>query len=288
MTNYDPSRLDPVRFFTDEELKKLHVLASEYPLSELFEISRILEERSIDYAYVSSKIEGNAYSKKGAAFLLEYGFTEGGKLVSDALMLLDLHAAFLYVMTNAGGKDVCSKDFVKDLHAKTTARELKDKYRGTARSVSSEVTGSSCKPLATPAQLDSEFDYLLSVLKTITDPFEQAVYAHCNLAYLRYFAAGNKRTARLMQAAVLVHHGITPVLMRSEDIAGYLSAVIGYCETGDRRQYAQLFLSTYQHTIDHLLVRSPEQLEAIAEDEKRLQEAWEKRRARQLGKEAAS
>ena len=73
MIKYDHSQLEPISFFTVEELKALHVLSSEYDLSDLFERPRIFEERSIDYAYVSSKIEGSAYSKAGVSTLLKYG-----------------------------------------------------------------------------------------------------------------------------------------------------------------------------------------------------------------------
>ncbi len=70
MIKYDPSRLEPVPFFAAEEPSDLHKLSSEYPLEELCGRPRILEERSIDYAYVSSKIEGSTYSKAGVSTLL--------------------------------------------------------------------------------------------------------------------------------------------------------------------------------------------------------------------------
>lgn len=142
------------------------------------------------------------------------------------------------------------------------------------------ITGCEYKPLESPIQLEAEFDYLISVMKDIQDPFEQAAYIHCNLAYLQYFADGNKRTSRLMQTAVLAHNNLTPVFMRAEEISNYLKAVIRYYETGDRRFYADLFIRSYRYTIDNLLNRLPEQLEDIAEDEKRLQEARAKRQKR--------
>ena len=101
-----------------------------------------------------------------------------------------------------------------------------------------------------------------------------------DLAYLQYFADGNKRTSRLMQTAVLAHNNLTPVFMRAEEISNYLKAVIRYYKTGDRRSYADLFIRSYRYTIDNLLNRLPEQLEDIAEDEKRLQEARAKRQKR--------
>lgn len=278
MIKYDPSRLDPIPFFSTEELKTLHALSSEYPLSELRDRRSVLEERSIDYAYVSSKIEGSTYSKAGVSTLLKYGWTEGGKPLSDALMVLDLYSTFLYLMANAKDMDVCTKDFVKDIHAKTTEHQLKSDEKGLVRKNAAAITGSEYRPLVSPVQLNAEFDYLIEVLRSIKDPFEQAAYIHCNLAYLQYFADGNKRTSRLMQTAVLVHNDMTPLFLRAEDIQDYLKAVISYYEAGDRRSYADLFVRNYRYTIDNLLGRTAEHLEAIAEDERRLQEAWARRR----------
>lgn len=278
MIKYDPSRLEPISFFTVEELKALHVLSSEYDLSDLFERPRIFEERSIDYAYVSSKIEGSAYSKAGVSTLLKYGWTEGGKPLSDALMILDLNSTLIYVMNKAKDKNVCTKEFVKDIHAMTTSHQLTDAAKGLVRKDAVEITGSEYRPLESPVQLNAEFDYLIDVLNGIEDPFEQAAYVHCNLAYLKYFADGNKRTSRLMQTAVLVHNDIVPLFMNVDEISNYLKAAINYYEIGDRRSYAELFIRSYRHTIDSLLGRAPEQLQAIEEDEKRLQEAWRKLR----------
>ena len=130
MIRYDPLRLDPTPFFSEEERRTLHSLASEFALEELHNRPRVLEERSIDYAYVSSKIEGCTYSKAGVSTLLKYGWTEGGKPLADALMLLDLNATFLYIMNNAKDLDVCTKSFIKDIHAMTTSHQLKADEKG--------------------------------------------------------------------------------------------------------------------------------------------------------------
>lgn len=279
MIRYDPLRLDHTPFFSEEELQALHSLTGEFALDDLRNRPRVLEERSIDYDYVSSKIEGCTYSKAGVSTLLKYGWTEGGKPLADALMVLDLNATFLYIMNNATDLDVCTKSFIKDIHAMTTSHQLKADEKGIVRKNAVFITGSHT-PLESPVQLDAEFDYLISILNEIKDPFEQAAYIHCNLAYLQYFADGNKRTARLMQTALLVHNNITPVFMRAEEIDLYLKAVIKYYETGERRPYAEFFVRSYKHTIDSLLGRLPEQLEQITEDELRLKQAWEMRKQR--------
>ena len=281
MTRYDPNRLNFTPFFTEKERTRLHALAAEFPLSELTGSTRVLEDKSVDYAYVSSRIEGSTYSRKGVSALLNYDRTEGGKLLSDALMVLDINAAFLYVVNNARDLDVCSKTFIKDLHARTTSRQLRPEEQCVVRNKAVRIAGSDYEPPESPSQLDAEFTYLTEVLKSIDDPFEKAVYAHCSLAYLKYFADGNKRTSRLLQTAILIHHGINPIFLRAEEIENYLHAVVAYYETGDQRPYAELFFRNYEYTINGLLGRLPEQQRQIAEDEERLQAALAERRLRQ-------
>ncbi len=272
MTKYDPMRLEPTSFFTEDEREKLHGWASEYRLQALLENPRVFEDRSYDDAYISSKIEGGTYSKVGVSSLLKYGWTEGGKPLSDALMLCDLNRAFLFVMSNAQQKDVLTEDFIKDLHAMTTEKPLSKRFQGAVRQ--DKVRGaSSDEPLESPTQLGAEFKYMVETAQRIEDPFEQAVYAHCNLAYLQYFADGNKRTSRLMQTAVMVHHGLTPIFIEENEIDAYLRSIIGYYEKGDRRSYARLFVRAYQKTIDSLLGRTKEQIERVQEDEERIRQA---------------
>lgn len=78
-------------------------------------------------------------------------------------------------------------------------------------------------------------------------PFEHSIYAQLNLAYLQYFADGNKQTARLMQTAILVHAGIAPLILTSKDIVNYLDSVVHFYETGDARPYAELFVGIPAH-----------------------------------------
>lgn len=278
MIEYDTSRLVQTSFFTPEELRSLHETASEYALRDLYECPRVFEDRAIEYAYVSARVEGCAYTKAGAGMLLKFGLTEDRKRFTDAAMHVGLHSAFMHVMNHARKSDVCTEEYVKDIHEKIADMQLKADELGAARRKAVVIKGSEYKPLASPAPLAAELQRLIKSANSIEDPFEQAAYVHCNLAYLKYFADGNKRTARLMQTAVLVRHGIVPLFMSVDEIASYLQTVSSYYETGDRRPYAEFFVRSFRHTVDSLLGRAPEQLKAMAEDERRLQEARKKRR----------
>ncbi len=117
-------------------------------------------------------------------------------------------------------------------------------------------------PLDNPYLLEEQLQRLLDVALTINDLFEQAVFAHCNLAYLQYFKDCNKRTARLVQTAIMAAHKVTPIFLREGAVQGYLISLLNYYETGDFKQYKELFLTEYEHTIKQLQGVAPEQLEA--------------------------
>ena len=90
------------------------------------------EERSIDYAFVSSKIEGNQYSKKGASLLLKYGFTEYGKTMQDAMMLVNLRDTFVDITLAADEtlENVLSKRYLCTVHSEVSDKLLASADRG--------------------------------------------------------------------------------------------------------------------------------------------------------------
>lgn len=261
---YQATFLDSKPIFNSSELEKLTSLAQAYPISEFLADHRTFEERSIDYAYVSSKIEGNKYSRKGATMLLKYGFTEGGKTMGDAQMLVNLRDAFVDVALSTDEliDKVLTEHYLCMIHSEVSGNLLENQNRGTVRRKAVAIEGSDYIPLDNEYALKDQLSILLKTALTIENPFEQAVYVHCNLAYLQFFHDGNKRTARLMQTAILVANKITPVFFSEDAVYPYLNAIVTYYETGDYSLYKTLFLEEYENTIKHLLGQSPEQLRA--------------------------
>lgn len=51
---------------------------------------RNIEEIGIDFVYSPAKLEGNTYNQYDTQALLKLGQTAGGKLYSDAVMLINL------------------------------------------------------------------------------------------------------------------------------------------------------------------------------------------------------
>ena len=261
--SYQSTYLEYRRIFSTTEIKRLHELSTQYPYENFLSNVRNFEDRAIDYAYVSAKIEWNDYTSRGAVFLLKYGFTEERKTFKDALMLVSLKKAFEAVTRcPATLKTILNKNYLCTRHTEIVEGLLPADQLGTVRQLPMEILGSSYRPLADAKALDRELEKLFAVALTIDDPFDLCVYLHCNLIYLQYFSDGNKRLARLIQTAVLASKGLTPLFLQENDIDDYREAVIAYYEAGDYTAYKQLFLQAYEHSILFLLGKTPKQIEA--------------------------
>lgn len=261
--HYQPDFLTYKPIFKSSEKELLLGLSKQYSLQNLIDNPRQFQDSSIEYSFVSSKIEGNAYTLKDTVNLIKFGYTAGSKTFNDALMIKNINQAFDEICNRKHAVyPVLSKPFLCGLH-ETVSHDLLPKERcGVVRKENVSITGSHYIPLSGEALLDAELEVLLKVANTIDDVFERAVYTHLNLAYLQYFLDGNKRTARLMQTAILADQGIMPLLLRVEDIIPYQTSVLEYYETGNYSSYAQLFVNGYQYTIALLQGQTQEQIQA--------------------------
>lgn len=261
--HYQPDFLTYKPIFKSSEKELLLGLSKQYSLQNLIDNPRQFQDSSIEYSFVSSKIEGNAYTLKDTVNLIKFGYTAGSKTFNDALMIKNINQAFDEICNRKHAiYPVLSKPFLCGLH-ETVSHDLLPKERcGVVRKENVSITGSHYIPLSGEALLDVELEVLLKVANTIDDVFERAVYTHLNLAYLQYFLDGNKRTARLMQTAILADQGIMPLLLRVEDIIPYQTSVLEYYETGNYSSYAQLFVNGYQYTIALLQGQTQEQIQA--------------------------
>lgn len=165
-----PSRLEPGAFFSRDERRRLAHLAAEYSPRELLDNPRILEDRSIEYAFLTSRLEGSTYSRKSAALLLKYSITDE-KPLSDALMLCDIGATFRYVISTAQERNVLTKDFLCELHAKATGNyQLPEKQQGTVRKKHHAIGSNS----RSREELETELEHCLEAARRMDDPFAKS------------------------------------------------------------------------------------------------------------------
>lgn len=255
---YDPSFTSHRSILTDADQHWLDRLAKVYPLTRFKADQRNYEETVVDFVYTSAKIEGNTYDRIDTDNLLRFGVTAGGKRYSDAVMLVNLRNGFETVM-NIAHADQLDLDYVCDLHKVLMKDLLPSHEQGIVRTSDVQITASHYTPLSDASRLRTEMKFVLSQANRFTNPFEQAIYLHCNLAYLQYFRDGNKRTARLMQTAALVRSDILPLLFKDSLIGKYQKATVHYYETGDYAPYIDFFKENYELAVYALAGRPDEQ-----------------------------
>ena len=250
MTTYNPDFLNPKEIFTGAEQGHLYRLSKRLPLSILLSCPRNIEEIGIDFVHSSAQLEGNTYDKHDTLTLFKMGQTAGGKLFSDAVMLLNLRKSYQYLLASLNDADIHLKDFIKDSHALIAKDLLPVQEQGTVRQGSVGIGGTAYTPLSSPDRLNTELDYLISVGSKISNPFDKALYFHNNLAYLQFFRDCNKRTARNTMAFMLMNAGLFPCVFWEDSYRDYSDAVVNYYDTGDYQSSKDYFIHIYERTVE--------------------------------------
>jgi len=233
---------------SNAEKSLLQDLLEKYTCKQFQQDSSNFEDLTIDFIYTSAKIDGNTYDRIDTDNLLGLGITAGGKSYSDAVMLLNLREAFNQVV-NLDGKALIDYDFLCSLYAVIMQNLLPKSKQGIIRK--SRV--STYKPLVRNLLIRGELKHLLDKVNEFTNPFEQAIYLHCNLACLQCLKDGNKRTARLIQTAVLVKNNILPLFFSDSLIDDYQSSIVKYYETGEYKAYVDFFIKNYSLTVTNFV-----------------------------------
>lgn len=249
---YNPSFVGYRPILTDEDKLWLHGFASKFSLDRFKNDTRSYEETIVDFVYTSAKIEGNTYDRIDTDNLLRLGVTAGGKRYSDAIMLVNLRDGFEKVMSTEATTEL-DLDYLCDLHKVLMKGLLPVHEQGIVRTTAVTIGASTYEPPVDPGRLRSEIKFILPEANKYTDPFEKAIYLHCNLAYLQYFRDGNKRTSRMIQTAALVQGNTLPLFFNDTLIDKYQRATVLYYETGEYATYVSFFKENYELAISKLL-----------------------------------
>lgn len=240
---YEPSFLNHNPKLSEEQSGNMNGLNQRYGLSDFLNNNRSVEELEIDFIYSSAKIEGNTYDRADTEALLKYGQTVGGKKYTDAVMIINIRDAWRLIINR--NKPV-SFDLLKDIHYETMKGLLEKGQVGVLRDEFVSIGGTSYEPLIKREEINTEALYLFKTANKITDPFEKAIYLHCNIAYLQPFKDGNKRTARMIQTASLFNDDVIPLLFFKENVRDYISTVLNYYELGNTKDYSTYFAENYK------------------------------------------
>jgi Fic family protein len=247
---YHSGFLDQAHIFSQEEITLLDELNALVSLDTFLHNKSFVDKFGLDFIYTSALIEGNTYDKLDTQTLIQYGRTAGGKKYSDAKMILNLRDGYEQLISQNLQP---TTETLKDLHYILSDEMVPESQRAQPRTTEVAIAGSDYVPPASPQKLNDELSHLFAVNASITNPFDQAIHLHNNLAYLQYFADCNKRTARMMLNVVLKKHNRMIFIPNEEEVREYLQAIISYYETGDHTLFKNYFINNYQKTINAIL-----------------------------------
>ncbi len=213
-----------------------------------------LERFVIEFAWKSSKIEGNTYSLLDTEFLLRNGIEAEGKSKYEAKMILNHKQAYLFAvdaMHSGVSLDVAYVEHVHKLVTEGLGVEhgLRNRIVG--------ISGSQYTPLAVRQQLYEQLVVLMDAIATKESPYEQALMAILGLSYLQPFEDGNKRTARVLANSFLLRGGCAPLSYRSVGERDYKEATLIFYEQNSVVPFRELFVEQYVYSATHYNIAEP-------------------------------
>lgn len=266
---YNQDKLFYQPIFSKEELFYLEAL-NHYSNSEHLMSPRNIEAFSIEFAYTSAVLEGNTYTPSETQVLLRMGRTANSqKKFEEALMLKNMHKSFDYLVNEVvqGGKDN-QRPFtylLKNAHYIASEMLMDREECGSVRKDVVFIELCSYVPSSISGQLETGLEIIASEYEKIQNPFEKAVYAHQNLAYLQYFTDHNKRTARNMCAYTLMIADKMPVMFTERSAEEYAKAMVHYYESGpaDYSMFKEYFIGSYERVCSRMNAHTMEQAQSV-------------------------
>lgn len=232
--------------FKEEQQKKATFIL-ESPLVRLSELySNEIKDLAVVWCYYSGKIEGNTYTYVETEALLKDGITSEKKY-EDAKMLKNLYNTFiseLEYINKGRNQEAIDERTLFRIHQSISTGLISNEESGSLRTRAVRISGTEYIPPKNQQEIRSKLNEILFQQSEYINPLEKAVYLHCNLARLKPFIDGNKRTSRMMESIVLMNAGIIPIYSaKDSDILSYRKGLMAFYETKDYSQYAEYFLN---------------------------------------------
>jgi fido (protein-threonine AMPylation protein) len=236
--------------FTDDELNFLDELQQEYTtnISKLSETERNkeMERLAIDLSWKSSQIEGNTYSLLETEKLLKDQETAAGKTRDEATMLINHKAALDFIFQNPDYIDPLQLSRIEDIHSILIRHLNVDRNIRKGRV---GISGTNYRPLDIESQIKESMEHMCELINTEKNVFAKALLALVLISYIQPFNDGNKRTARIISNALLIHHHYCPISFRTVDSIEYKKAMLIFYEQNNISAFKRLFISQFEFAV---------------------------------------
>lgn len=246
-----PETLSAISLFTPSESEQLDLLQEKFKknISRLSEneYNKELERLAIDLSWKSSQIEGNTYSLLETERLLKEKVTASGKTKEEAIMLLNHKEAIDFLVEHPGYIMPLAVSKIEDLH-RILVKDLGVDKNIRKRRVG--ISGTNYRPLDNAYQISEALSEMCSLVNAKKNVFEQALLLLVLISYIQPFSDGNKRTARIVSNAVLMHHQVCPVSFRTVDSVEYKKAMLLFYEQNNISSFKKIFTDQFTFAVN--------------------------------------
>lgn len=237
--------------FTESELMKLKELQSNFQknVAQLskYEYKNEFERLAIDLSWKSSQIEGNTYSLLETERLLKEKETAAGKTREEAVMLLNHKEALDFILDNPDYLYPLSISKIEDIHG-ILVKELAVEKQVRKRRVG--ISGTNYRPLDNEFQIKEALRDTCNIINAKQSVFEKALLALVLISYVQPFMDGNKRTARIVSNALLIHEGYCPLSFRTVDSMDYKKAMLLFYEQNNISNFKEIFIRQFEFAVN--------------------------------------
>ncbi len=243
--------LPHVNLFDKTEEAKLNELQETYRQNSAqlstAAYNKELERLAIDLSWKSSQIEGNTYSLLETEKLLKDKETASGKTKDEATMLLNHKDALDFIIAHPDYVNPITVACIEDIHY-LLAKELNiDKNIRTSRV---GISGTNYRPLDNTFQLKEALEAMCLLINTKESVFEKSLLALVLISYIQPYADGNKRTARIISNALLMHHHYCPISFRTVDSVDYKMALLLFYEQNNISAFKKMYIQQFEFAVN--------------------------------------
>jgi len=242
--------LDKTEIFTEAERNKLADLQKKYTeniaqLSET-EYKKELERLAIDLSWKSSQIEGNTYSLLETERLLKDRETAAGKTKEEAIMLLNHKDALDFIVENPDYLSPLTISKMEDIHSLLVKELAVDRNLRKSRV---GISGTNYRPLDNEFQIREALEAACKLVNKKENVFEKVLLILVLISYIQPFVDGNKRTARIVSNAVLMHYKYCPISFRTVDSVDYKKAMLLFYEQNNLSKFKEIFINQFEFAV---------------------------------------
>lgn len=224
-------------------------------------IARVIDHERFNLIAIdhhSTRIEGSTLSEIETQVLINEGRTPNGKPMEESLMVTDHHAALLFTLETAKAKIGLGVSLLQSINSLVMKRTGKV-YNTMLGSVDS-TTGAFRKGNVTAGvsyfpnfdkverlttELVKKLNEAMGKPLTVEQQLNLSFDAHFNLVSVHPYYDGNGRTSRLLMNYIHAWYGLPLGIVRSENKAAYIQALVDTRAQEDINIFRQFMTDEY-------------------------------------------